>query len=423
MSAVFPAASMGHAPLSSRVAFFLTTAFVAIAYLRPQDWIGGLSRAPVAIAVALPLAVCLAIWARPAEARKLDVAALALTTLFAAIWVPFATNGFHAFESFKFLALEMLGVIAIGSFVDSAARLRTLLVVFLGSLGAQAAFALGHQGRGFTSYFGDENDLALGMNMALPFAVFGAFSARRGWVRLSLLGLSALYVAAVIVSGSRGGLVALVATSGAMLVLSRRRLLTISTLVVGVGFLAVLVPQTYWEEMKTIADGSDPTRNERLRQWSLSTDIWADNPVFGVGPGNVPWVVTQYESYDTQVTRSMAGRAVHSLYFTILAELGLCGVALYGGLITGLLTRCRTLGRVTNRLEVDSSAFGRAIACSIVAWLTGGLFLSVLYYSQFYCVVGIALAVSEIHRRSAGASEAVSVAPRSWAKPLEPITP
>ena len=56
--------------------------------------------------------------------------------------------------------------------------------------------------------------------------------------------------------------------------------------------------------------------------------MWKANPVFGVGQGNYNWNVHFYE--DLNVTgQSSGGRAAHSLYFTLLPELGLLGVTLY----------------------------------------------------------------------------------------------
>ena len=59
--------------------------------------------------------------------------------------------------------------------------------------------------------------------------------------------------------------------------------------------------------------------------------LFFDNPVMGVGQGNYPWHVGEIEE-EMGVqwqTRSLSGRAAHSLYFTLLPELGLIGTLIY----------------------------------------------------------------------------------------------
>jgi len=401
------------------IAFALTMLFVVVDYLRPQDWIAPLRHAPVAVVAAIPLGLCILQRVRASTLRDPLVVILLLLTAFCLAWTPFATNNFHAFEMFKLLALETLAVVAIASFVDRPRRLALLLGLLLIGFGAQAIWALGHEGRGLTTHFGDENDLALGMNVALPFAVFGAFAVRARWLRLLLLATAVLFVVAVVVSDSRGGLVGLAGTGGAMLLFARRRVRIGLALAGAVALLLALAPASYWTEMRTMFDSHDATREERLRSWEQARAVWRDNPVLGVGPGNVAWVIARYESYDTRLTHSLGGRAVHSLYFELLADLGLVGAALYGSLAVLLLVRCAAIAR--GRDVMHAHAWARAIPCSLIACLTTGIFLSVLYYPHLYLMVALTLAIPRLQEVT-GAAPAAS-ARRPWATPLRVAMP
>lgn len=399
------------------LAFTLTLLFVAFEYLRPQDWIGPLQTVPLNTLVAIPLLLALVPALRPESLRDPLVVAIALLAAFSLVWTPFATNRFWAFETFKFLALELLAVLAIATFVDRPARLRGLLVLLLVGFAVQAAWALGHEGRGLTTHFGDENDLALGMNVALPFVVLGAFAVQRVWLRAGMLAVAGLLVAAVVASASRGGIVGLAATALALLAFARRRVLTASILALGVAATVALAPAPYWADMNTMFDSEDATRVERIRSWEQAQAAWVDNPVFGVGPGNVPWVLGRYESFDTRVARSLNGRAVHSLYLTMLAEFGLFGVAVYGAAIALLLARCLAIARGPEVPGAYAHAWARAIACSTVAWLVGGVFLSVLYYPHLYFLIALAIAVRGLQQ---GGGAVVAPSPRQpWATPLQ----
>ena len=403
--------------MSARLGFPFLLAFVVVDYLRPQDWIGPLAGTPIALVAVIPVAMCLL----GATQRKviLDPVSVAMASIvaFAAAWVPFATNNFFAFEAFKFLIVAWVLMLAIATFVDRPARLRALLALLLAIFSVQAISALRSGGRGSNTYFGDENDLALGLNIALPFAVLGIGGVRGLAVKAALVAASVLLVAGVVASSSRGGLVGLAAAAGALALMSRRRLAVLLGMLLAVAALASLAPAAYWDDMRTMFDPADATREERIHQWHQARTVWRDNPWLGVGPGNIPWVMSNYENYDNLTTRSMSGRAVHSMYFTVLPEYGLFGTALYVFLLGAAATHCAVvIRRGRGQSAADADPWARAILASGVACLGGAAFISVLLYPHLYYLVGLSMAVRSIGLGAA----APRVAPRAaaWAVPL-----
>ena len=157
--------------MARRLGFPLLLAFVVVDYLRPQDSIGALVGKPVAIVAVLPVAACLLASLRRPVLRDPVSLAMAAIVAFAAAWVPFATNNFWAFQAFKFLLVAWITMLAIATFVDRPGRLHKLLALLLAVFAVQALSALRTGGHGTNGYFGDENDLALGLNAAIPFAV------------------------------------------------------------------------------------------------------------------------------------------------------------------------------------------------------------------------------------------------------------
>jgi O-antigen ligase len=404
----------------ARAGFPVLLAFVVVDYLRPQDWIGPLHAAPIGIAAALPLAACLA--GSLSRETLLDPVSLAMGAIvaFAAAWVPFATNNFWAFQAFKFLLTSWITMLAIATWIDRPARLRTLLALLLVLFAVEAVGALLSHGRGINTYFGDENDLALGLNIALPFTVLGIGVARRPAIRLALGVAAAALVAAVVVSRSRGGLVALAAAAAATALMSRRRIRVFIAAALAVAAVAALAPQTYWDRMRTMFDPKDTTREERIHQWTDARRVWRDNPWLGVGPDNVPWVMAAYERYDDLTGRSLAGRAVHSVYFTVLPEYGVVGTSFYAALVGFAAAHCAGVVRRRRRDAAgDADTWARAILAGGVAILAGGAFISVLLYPHLYYLAGLSMAVRAIDR-----SAVVAPAPKrraAWAEPLPPL--
>ena len=96
-------------------------------------------------------------------------------------------------------------------------------------------------------------------------------------------------------------------------------------------FLAILsfAPPEYWKEMNTIAqEGTKSgTGLERIKLWKAGWKMFLDHPIIGVGPNNYGVWLPYY--YPGRIGYRMWGRAAHSVYVTILSEMGIVGVLLF----------------------------------------------------------------------------------------------
>lgn len=150
--------------------------------------------------------------------------------------------------------------------------------------------------------------------------------------------------------------------------------------------------------------------------------MWADNPIFGVGAGQFKWRVRQYERLSSywisdEFTKSLDGREAHSLYFSLLADLGIVGVVLYSALVFKMYQSLRLIVRAEKALQhpaaqqalkrqdqssIDSqrifeaSLLARAIICSMAAYFVTGTFISVLYYPHLWLMVGFTVILGNV---------------------------
>ena len=131
------------------------------------------------------------------------------------------------------------------------------------------------------------------------------------------------------------------------------------------------------------------------------------NPIFGVGQGNFPWTIGEYMGGRTWQTKSLAGRQAHSLYFTLMPELGLVGVIIFGTMIYLNYRDTRVsqflpvavrgiAGRNGQEQERDPQVtrailFGNAILGGMIGYLTTSAFISTLYYPTFWILMGLAV--------------------------------
>jgi O-antigen ligase len=202
--------------------------------------------------------------------------------------------------------------------------------------------------------------------------------------------------------------------------------------------IAVLVaPSTYWNEVRSITEegASKGTGAERVYTWNIGWQMFLDNPVMGVGQGNFPYVFRKYEvgtghGEEGYHGRSVAGRAAHSIYFTMLPELGILGTSLFIGMVFNMLKDLKTIKsrasgpirngpgpgpgegsrskktRPVNPLANKNYALALALEGALVSYLVSGAFISVLYYPNFWILMGFIVSLKMVAVREQGPSAA-----------------
>jgi O-antigen ligase len=316
-----------------------------------------------------------------------------------------------------YLAAVVLPLLA---FVRTVDRLKWFLQLFVGANAFIAIWALTHGGTGPGGFITDENDCALVLNMALPFAAaLALWPGQTSRAKLFWLGCTFLFALGTVATMSRGGFLGLVCCALAMFWYARKKMkvigILVASLVVVVPLAPLVLPAKYMDEIRSINDSSDGTRQNRIYFWKLGWIMYKSNPVLGVGAGNYPWTVADYERRlpPDQLFRNRysGGRPSHSLYFTLLPELGTAGVIVFGSLVylviqSGRRARYRppqvkTRGARGSAPPVapaspDQEALdrvGRAVVAACIAYLGTGAFISVLYYPSFWHLTGIAAAL------------------------------
>ena len=173
-----------------------------------------------------------------------------------------------------------------------------------------------------------------------------------------------------------------------------------------------VIPQSYLDEMRTITEeGTDKgTGMHRIYMWKRAGAMFLDHPLVGVGPGNVPRNFAEYEPYGGLMERSEAGRAMHSIYFTLMPELGVIGAFLFFGLILSNLRERARLKKLKQKLHAthfrdnqevwtkirNLETLGWGLMGAVIAYLVSGAFLSVLYYGHFWLIIGFSVARNNI---------------------------
>ncbi len=255
--------------------------------------------------------------------------------------------------------------------------------------------------------------------MAIPFAYFLFLAADSFSKKILYLFPVGLFITAVVSSLSRGGFVGLIPVIAYCWYKTPRKVLGTFCIVMMVGVVSFSASDKYWDEIRSIKEESidQGTGEERWYSWKIGLRIFRDHPVIGVGPGNYAVHVGPYEPPGGLHGRSRAGRAAHSVYFTLISELGLAGIFLFTGMVyytqkdKGFILKLEkrlkaSLSKTCDEQIADQTAFAcelhklrfiiLGVNGALLSYLVTGIFISVLYYPHFWILTAIGVAAKNI---------------------------
>jgi len=394
----------------SLVPFSLLLFYLILEYGRPQDLL------PFVRVLHLPAIITVLLALSVINSGKFQLLKDKQTVFFLflfglmVIHGPIAVNNYWALMIFIAMAGNFIVFLALIRYVDTPDKYNRLLKTWFGIHVFLAIHGIAKKGTGVGGFLGDENDFCMTINMIIPFSFFLAMNAA-GKKKIFYIVLSGLFFSAILISFSRGGFVGLMAAFAYCWLKTKRKLLTAIIMGVLTVFAIVVAPPAYWDEVRSITEeGADTgTGEERVYEWKIGWHMFLDNPIIGVGQGNFPYV---FQKYELQVTgsdepfygRSVAGRAAHSIYFTMLPELGILGTCIIFGMIYYTFKDLRTIRanilkknyKESNQSSDKYLSIVLALEGALVAYLVSGVFISTLYYPNLWILMGFIISLKYI---------------------------
>jgi O-antigen ligase len=162
------------------------------------------------------------------------------------------------------------------------------------------------------------------------------------------------------------------------------------------------------------AVAADTAARGRLTENLAALQVFADHPVFGVGPGGFPLYYQEYASrIGIQVhTRERGGlqagqapqRAAHNIALGLAADLGVVGLAFFGVVVwiafAGLL---RARRHWLSQRRPDLADVAGALVVALTGYLVAGVFLSLAYERYLWLLLAMAGAAIALSRTRRGA--------------------
>jgi putative inorganic carbon (HCO3(-)) transporter len=393
---------LGAAPVCLFSPYFGILMWTWIAYFNPHRFAYGTAyHFPVAITIAVPTVIG-TFFTRQRNRKIFTIDFL----IFLAMWGWFCYTTYatahnplfagHADTAFdqlilvsKIMAMTVLSVLLI----TSRDRLKTLLTVAalcFGVLAIKGAIFGARTGGMFRfygppeSFLEDNNMLALAMNMMLPVMFYLARNETRKILRRLLWISFFCGIGGVLISYSRGGVLAIITSLGMIAIQTRKKILGLS-LMLSLTFLVILfAPDAWMDRMSSFFHGNlDESAELRLNAWRFAWTLASAYPLTGGG----------FETFDPELyarfTPSLKFAGPHSNYFQLLGEQGFVGLGLFLLLVGSLWVTTTKLRRRAG--EHPQLAWARdytyMIQAGLAAYLVGGAFLARAYFDLFYLFV------------------------------------
>jgi probable O-glycosylation ligase (exosortase A-associated) len=253
-----------------------------------------------------------------------------------------------------------------------------------------------HNITGMTGPLGDNNKAALGLNMCIPLMVYIVSQAHTKYIKGFYTAVLVVIFIAVLGTGSRGGMLALLFLSGYYWWTTGKKIGPLLFLIL-IGFVAwIVMPEDWRNRMLSINEASsDESFRSRLFFWKVNFLVALDNPFFGVGfdATSGRWI---WELYIDAVNSSgdgflpKKGFVAHSIYFQVLGNQGLFG---FGIFMTVIASAFMALSQVIKYFPKNSweVSLAKSIRVSFIAFCIGGAALNAVYFELLYLLFAMTI--------------------------------
>ncbi len=298
----------------------------------------------------------------------------------------------------------------------------TVIISFLAFYYGVFGLFAGSQSISGTGRIGDNNIYAAVLVGALPLTIGLIFSARGWYFKLASLFLSFGTALAIMLTFSRGGFLALLAVIILLVLKIRVKLLIPLLLMLAIfGYYAYDTNQfisleqysfdrdfqtdnpvrqtidSFQARISTLFNKpeEDESGKSRIHFWKVAWLMATDNPIWGVG---IEKYQDRFHEYDFSDGIYGEHRAVHSLYFQLLAEIGFVGTFLFLAIILTCFKYYYTSLKIL-RIKYPEQRLDNIISfipIGLIGFLIASIFVNTFHTEIIWFYVTVAISLKNI---------------------------
>lgn len=246
-----------------------------------------------------------------------------------------------------------------------------------------------------SQYYVDRNFFAESIVSILPMAFMFYEENARKVKKYIFLGIVAIMAGGVVLTYSRGGLLALFIVLAGLFLVTKKK---VSMAAVGLLILIVFMPHIgakYTERMNTVTKyEQDPSAMIRIATWNAGLNMVKERPLLGVGAGNFNGLFIQYTPDDLSKFADYT-MSIHNNFIQIFSETGIIGGSLFVAVIIIALFGIMRLNGRNKRLPPDKQIvliIPNMLGISLLGFCGAGFFLPGVYYGYQYIIIAMIIA-------------------------------
>ncbi len=318
----------------------------------------------------------------------------------------------------------LLGLLLTAALLTERRRIHAmiwLIVISLGYYGVKGGIFTVMTGGGFivlgppNSMIKDRNHLAVALLVAIPLMNYLRLQSPYAIVRMGLVAAMVCTLFAVVGSQSRGALLGLAATAGFLWLRSPGKIVSGIGIVAALAVAILFMPASWVERMNTISNyQEDGSAMGRITIWLAIIKLALMRPLVGTG-----FLGFYQQSVVNMVSPDTMARAAHNIWLEVLGEHGFVVFFVWTGiLVFGVLYSIRTTRLARGRPDLQWTVdLARMTQVSIVAYCSGGSFLSLSYWDVAWTLLVVMAATYALVVKAVPVQAAEPVARLGWRTP------
>ncbi len=250
---------------------------------------------------------------------------------------------------------------------------------------------------------GDPNFFAQIMIVLVPISLERALHEKRIILRVLALWSLAVSFLCVILTYSRGGLLALVVCLAVWFVINPPRGIQLPLLIIaGLLVLVYVIPPGYYDRVLALGQifqsqgtlrTSDPSLQGRASENLAAWDMFSTHPLLGVGWNSYAYLFPFY-SKDTGLANTATQREAHNLYLEVAAETGVVGLVAFGLILfSSLRVVARARRQFLQAKMTEYAGLTTAFGVGFLGYLVAAIFIHGAFLRYFHVLLGLAWAL------------------------------